>query len=60
MEIFMKGCKTTMSKVSGNTHTQQQLNNYALNQHNPNNPAYRANNNVTVKCPALHRELIDQ
>ncbi len=33
-----------MSKVSGNTHTQQQLNNYA-NQHNPNTSAYRANNN---------------
>lgn len=44
MEIFMKGCKTTMSKVSGNTHTQKQLNNFA-NQHNPNNPAYRANSN---------------
>lgn len=40
----MKGCKTTMSKVSSNTHTQNQLNNYA-NQHNPNNPAYKANNN---------------
>lgn len=44
MEIFMKGCETTMSKVSNNTHTQKQLNNYA-NQHNPNNSAYRANNN---------------
>ena len=30
-------------KVSGKTHTQQQLNNYA-NQNNPNNKAYRANN----------------
>lgn len=30
--------------VSGKTHTQQQLNNYA-NQNNPNNCAYRANNN---------------
>lgn len=30
--------------VSGKTHTQQQLNNYA-NQNNPNNSAYRANNN---------------
>lgn len=40
----MKGCEPTMSKVSGNTHTQKQLNNYA-NQNNPNNPAYRANNN---------------
>ena len=28
--------------VSGYTHTRQQLNDYA-NQHNPNNPAYRAN-----------------
>ncbi len=33
-----------MSKTSGNTHTQNQMNNYA-NQHNPNNSAYRANNN---------------
>lgn len=33
-----------MSKVSANTHTQKQLNNYA-NQHNPNNSAYWANNN---------------
>lgn len=30
--------------VSGNTHTQQQCNNYA-NQKNPNNSAYRANQN---------------
>lgn len=30
--------------VSGNTHSQQQLNNYA-NQHNPNNAAHQANNN---------------
>lgn len=29
-------------KVSGKTHTQQQLNDWA-NQHNPNNKAYRAN-----------------
>ena len=28
-------------KVSGKTHTRQQLNDYA-NQHNPNNKAYRA------------------
>lgn len=28
--------------VSGKTHTRQQLNDYA-NQHNPNNKAYRAN-----------------
>ena len=44
MVIFMKGCETIMSKVSANTHTQKQLNNYA-NQHNPNNSAYQANNN---------------
>jgi len=30
--------------VSGHTHTQSQLNNYA-NQHNPNNSASRANAN---------------
>ena len=30
--------------ISGYTHTQQQINNYA-NQCNPNNSAYRANNN---------------
>jgi hypothetical protein len=30
------------SDVSGKTHTKQQLDDYA-NQHNPNNPAYRAN-----------------
>lgn len=29
-------------KVSGKTHTKQQLDNYA-NQHNPNNKAYQAN-----------------
>lgn len=40
----MKGCKPSMSKVSGSTHTQNQLNNYA-NQHNPNNSTYKANNN---------------
>ena len=33
-----------MGKVYGNTHTRQQLNNYA-NQRNSNNSAYRANNN---------------
>ena len=31
-------------EVSGKTHTQQQVNHYA-NQHNPNNIAYKANNN---------------
>ncbi|MDE6659993.1 MAG: hypothetical protein K2K01_07795 [Eubacterium sp.] len=30
--------------VSGKTHTRQQLNDYA-NQHNPNNKAYKANQN---------------
>lgn len=42
--FFMEGGETAMAKVSGNTHTQQQLNNYA-NQRNSNNSAYRANNN---------------
>ena len=40
----MEGGEMAMGKVSGNTHTQKQLNNYA-NQHNPNNSAYRANSN---------------
>lgn len=36
--------------VSSNTHTQQQVNNYA-NQNNPNNSAYRANmNNHSNQC----------
>ncbi len=36
--------------VSGYTHTKQQLNNYA-NQHNPNNSAYKANNdNRSNQC----------
>lgn len=33
-----------MKKISGKTHTQQQLNDWA-NQNNPNNKAYRANLN---------------
>lgn len=33
-----------MAKVSGKTHTSQQLNNYS-NQNNPNNAAYSANAN---------------
>lgn len=41
---FVEGGELLMGKVSGNTHTQQQLNNYA-NQCNSNNSAYRANNN---------------
>ena len=44
MEFFAEGGETAMAKVSGHTHTQKQLNNYA-NQHNPINSAYRANNN---------------
>lgn len=36
--------------VSGHTHTQAQLNNYA-NQHNPNNNAHQANlNNHANQC----------
>ena len=36
--------------VSGKTHTRKQLNDYA-NQHNPNNPAYRARlNNHANQC----------
>lgn len=31
-----------MKKVSGKTHTKEQLDNWA-NQHNPNNKAYKAN-----------------
>ena len=33
-----------MSKVSGNTHSNDQMNHYS-NQNNPNNVAYTANNN---------------
>lgn len=36
--------------VSGRTHTQAQINNYA-NQHNPNNNAYKTNlNNHANQC----------
>ena len=36
--------------VSGNTHTQSQLNNYA-NQHNPNNNAYQSDrDNHSNQC----------
>ena len=35
-------------KVSGKTHTKQQLDNYA-NQHNPNNKAYKANQKNRTK-----------
>lgn len=41
---FVEGGELSMGKVSGHTHTQQQLNNYA-NQRNSNNSACRANNN---------------
>lgn len=44
LEILFKEVNNLMGKVFGNTHTQQQLNNYA-NQRNSNNSAYRANNN---------------
>ena len=44
LKILLKEVKLLMGKVSGNTHTQQQLDNYA-NQRNSNNSAYRANNN---------------
>ena len=42
--------------VSGKTHTKRQLDDYA-NQHNPNNPAYRARlNNHANQCnPNRHR-----
>ena len=41
-----------MGKVSGKTHTKEQLDNWA-NQHNPNNKAYKANgdNNANQKNP---------
>lgn len=43
-----------MGKVSGKTHTKEQLDNWA-NQHNPNNRAYQANitnhsNQMNHKC----------
>ena len=41
-----------MSKVSNKTHSQPQLNNYA-NQKNPNNSAYRANQNKSVQSQAV-------
>ena len=43
-----------MSKVSGNTHTQSQMNHHA-NQGNPNNSAYRASmNNHSNQCNPNH------
>ena len=42
-------------KVSGKTHTKEQLDNWA-NQNNPNNPAYRANrNNRAVQLNPNHK-----
>lgn len=41
MKLFiLEGGETIMGKVSGNTHTQNQINNYS-NQHNPNNQNYQ-------------------
>lgn len=42
--FLTEGGETIMKKVSGYTHTQKQINNYA-NQRNTNNSAYQANNN---------------
>ena len=44
VDFFGPERKETMKKVSGKTHTQEQLNAWA-NQNNPNNKAYRANSN---------------
>ena len=52
-----KGVKQMAKKggVSGKTHTRKQLNDYA-NQHNPNNPAYRARlNNHANQCNPNNR-----
>lgn len=44
------------SRVSGYTHTQQQLDHYA-NQHNPNNAAYQANaDNHANQCNPNNNE----
>lgn len=46
-------------RVSGKTHTKQQLNDYA-NQHNPNNKAYHANQEnaaKTAQCKAKKYDL---
>lgn len=53
----MKG-GVIMSKgrgVSGHTHTQQQLDAYA-NQHNPNNPAYWADQENQAKMASENRK----
>ena len=42
-------------KVSGKTHTRQQLNDYA-NQHNPNNKAFKANTANTAKQKKQSRD----
>ena len=41
--------------VSGHTHTRQQLNDYA-NQHNPNNPAYRADQENQARMASTNRK----
>jgi len=41
--------------VSGHTHTRQQLNDYA-NQHNPNNPAYRADQENQTRMASTNRK----
>lgn len=47
-------------KVSGKTHTQQQMNHYA-NQNNPNNKAYWANqNNHANQCNPNNRENVQK
>lgn len=53
-----KGGVVVVSKskgVSGHTHTRQQLNDYA-NQHNPNNPAYRADQENQACMAAINRK----
>ncbi len=43
-------------RVSGNTHSKEQLNHYA-NQHNPNNSAYQANrDNRSNQCNPNNKE----
>lgn len=47
-------------RVSGKTHTQQQMNHYA-NQNNPNNKAYWANqNNHANQCNPNNRENVQK
>lgn len=44
--------------VSGKTHTQQQLNDYA-NQHNPNSKAYKANQANRAKMRGKSSKRVD-